>query len=76
MDINPYVSRLVAWAKSAIVDLAKLFVISIIAVLIAGHWYERHSANWFVAMAAVWAVCLIAIWLLQRAWAMYRRSPN
>jgi uncharacterized membrane protein YfcA len=76
MDIKPYWGRLIAWVKTQVVELITIFIGMFFGVVIAGHWYERHSAYWFLTVAVVFIAYLIVFWLLRRAWSRYRRSPN
>lgn len=76
MDIKPYWDRLIAGVKNAIVEIATLAIGMFIGVVIAGHWYTRHSAYWFLTVSVVFIAYMIVLWLLRRAWSRYRRSPN
>jgi predicted MFS family arabinose efflux permease len=76
MDIKPYWDKLIKGVKNAIVELIMLAIGSFIGVVIAGHWYERHSWNWFVTMFVVMVAYMLVLWLLQLAWSRYRRSSN
>jgi Na+-translocating ferredoxin:NAD+ oxidoreductase RnfD subunit len=76
MDIKPYRDRLIAWAKNAIVEISTIFIGCFFAVVIAGHWYERHSWYWFQTAFVVFIAYVIVLWLLKFAWSRYRRSPN
>ena len=76
MDIKPYLDRLIAGVKNAIVEVITLAVGFFIAFAVAGHWYERHGWYWFVTAFVVLMAYVLVLWLLQRAWSRYRRSPN
>jgi len=76
MDIKPYFGRLIAGIKNAIVEIATLAIGSFIGVVVAGHWYTRHSWYWFVTVFVVLMAYLIVLWLSKLAWSRYRRSPN
>ena len=76
MNIKPYRDRLIAWVKNTIVDLTTIFIGMFIGVVIAGHWYERHSWYWFVTVFFVFIAYLLVLWFLRLAWSRYRRSPN
>jgi hypothetical protein len=76
MDIKPYWDRLIAWVKNTIVELITIFIGMFIGVVIAGHWYERHSWYWFVTVFFVFIAYLLVLWFLRLAWSRYRRSPN
>ena len=76
MTIKPYWDRLIAWVKNAIVELITIFIGMFIGVVIAGHWYERHSWYWFVTVFFVFIAYLLVLWFLRLAWSRYRRSPN
>lgn len=78
MDIKPYVGRLVAGVKNAIVEFVMLAIGWLMGVVVAEQWcgYERYGWYWTVTMAAVWLAYTIVVWLLKRAWARYRRAPN
>ena len=76
MDIKPYLDRLIAGVKNAIVEITTIAIGMFIGVVVAGHWYTRHSAYWFMTLFVVFIAYLIVLWLLQLAWSRYRRSPN
>jgi MFS family permease len=76
MDIKLYLGRLIAGVESAIVEIITLAIGFFIGVVIAGHWYERHSWYWFVTVFVVGMAYLIVLWFLKLAWSRYRRSPN
>jgi hypothetical protein len=76
MNIKPYWDRLIAWVKNTIVELITIFIGMFIGVVIAGHWYERHSWYWFVTVFFVFIAYLLVLWFLRLAWSRYRRSPN
>jgi MFS family permease len=76
MDIKPYWDRLIAGVKNAIVEFTTLAIGMFIGVVIAGHWYERHSWYWFVTVAVVVVAYLIVLWFLRLAWSRYRRSQD
>jgi uncharacterized membrane protein YeaQ/YmgE (transglycosylase-associated protein family) len=76
MDIRPYLGRLIAGIKNAIVEIITLAIGFFIGAAVAGHWYTRHSAYWFMTMFVVFIAYVIVLWLLKLAWSRYRRSPN
>lgn len=76
MDIKPYWDRLIAWVKNTIVELITIFIGMFFGVVVAGHWYERHSWYWFVTVFFVFIAYLLVLWFLRLAWSRYRRSPN
>ena len=76
MDIKPYLGRLIAGVKNAIVEIITLAVGFFIGDVIASHWHTRYGAFWFMTLFVVWIAYMIILWLLQRAWSRYRRSPG
>lgn len=76
MEIRPYLDRLVAGVRYAIVEIITFAIGFIIADLVASHWHTRYSAYWFLTVLVVWVACMVVVRLLQDAWSRYRRSPN
>jgi hypothetical protein len=76
MDIKPYLDRLIAGVKSAIVKIITFAVGFFIGHIVASHWHTRYGVYWFMTLFVVWFACGIVIGLLQRAWLRYRRSSN
>jgi DMSO/TMAO reductase YedYZ heme-binding membrane subunit len=77
MEIRPYLDRLVAGVKNAIVEIITIAVGFFIADVVASHWHTRYSAYWSLTLLVVWIASMVVVrLLLQYAWSRYRRSPN
>jgi Zn-dependent protease with chaperone function len=76
MDIKPYLDRLIAGVKNAIVEIITIAIGMFIGVVVAGHWYERHSWYWFVTLFVVFIAYVIVLWLLQLAWSRWRAGQS
>ena len=76
MDIKPYLDRLIAGVKSAIIQIILFAIGWFIATAVASHWFARYGWYWFLTILVIWLAYWVLIWLLQRAWARYRRPSN